>query len=227
MPTPLTRRELLLWCQTHIEPFRNHAQAVGLQEEQVTRFANRTEEYALAQAEVERIKIALSIAVRNADSAFAAMRREYSQAVADVRYFAGQQEDAQAVYNLSQVAPRSSGQALPPPGRPSQLSITLNETQGSLTLAWKCTHPRGSSSTTYIVRRRLPGEAAFTFLGATGDKHIEDNTLPADASGVAYTVQAQRGSNVGEVSPIFIVNFGGTATRHAEQTSPANDKHAA
>lgn len=215
MPTPPNRRELLLWCQTHIEPFRNHAQAVGLQEEQVTRFAERTQEYAAAQAEVERIKIALSIAVRNADSAFGAMRREYSQAVADVRYFAGQQEDAQAVYNLSQVTPRSSGQPLPPPGRPTNLSVMLNETQGSLTLAWKCTHPRGSSSATYIVRRRLPGETAFTFLGATGEKQLIDDTLPADASGVAYTVQAQRGSKVGDLSPIFIVNFGGAVASSA------------
>jgi hypothetical protein len=212
MPSPTNRRELLLWCQAHVEPFRNHAEAVGLQEEQVTRFADRTEEFALALAEVERIKIALSLAVRNADSAFGAMRREYSQAVADVRYFAGQQDDAQAVYNLAQVQPRSSGQALPPPGRPQNLSVTLNETQGSLTLAWKCTHPRGGSSVAYIVRRRLPGEDAFAFLATTGEKHVQDTTLPAgNISGVAYTVQAQRGRVMGEASSIFVVNVGSGA----------------
>jgi len=58
------------------------------------------------------------------------------------------------------------------------------------------------------VRRRLPGEAAFTFVGATGAKTFDDATIPEGISQVEYTVQAVRSDLNGPVSDIFVINFG-------------------
>jgi hypothetical protein len=103
---------------------------------------------------------------------------------------------------------------VPPPGRPSGLTVQLDATTGSLTLRWKAANPTNARGTTYIIRRKLPGETEFAFIGVSGKKRFVDETLMLGAGegilapAVQYTVQGQRANLSGPVSPIFTVNFG-------------------
>lgn len=76
--------------------------------------------------------------------------------------------------------------------------------------------PPGAAGTSYIVRRRLPGEGEWSFIGVSGRKEFVDDTLIAGpgvregihAPAVQYTVQGQRSDPSGPLSEIFTVNFG-------------------
>lgn len=202
------RADVLAWCQAHTENFATNAVAIGLTSQQAVDFGALTDGYASAAGEVEKARIALRLAVDNADNAYTLMRRSMTQAVSDIRYHALQQTDPQVVYNLAQVPPRANPSTLPPPGRPNDFSVELLDATGALQLRWKCVNPRGTSGTSYIVRRKLPGETAFTFIGVTGERRFVDNTFTAGPDSVEYTVQAQRADSAGPLSAIFQINFG-------------------
>jgi hypothetical protein len=58
------------------------------------------------------------------------------------------------------------------------------------------------------VRRKLPSESVFMFVGVTGEKRFVDSTLFAGPDSVQHTVQGQRADAAGPVSEVFTVNFG-------------------
>ncbi len=97
-----------------------------------------------------------------------------------------------------------------------QESATLDASGGNLTLRWKAANPAGTSGTSYIIRRRLPGESEFAFIGVSGKKEFVDDSVSfgpevregIHAPAVQYTVQGQRADSSGPLSPIFTVNFG-------------------
>lgn len=202
------RADVLAWCQAHIDIFSTSAVAIGLSASQAAEFGVLTGNYASAEGEVEKARIALRLAVDNANNAYTLMRRSMTQAVSDIRYFALQQSDPQAIYNLAQVPPRANPSQLPPPGRPNDFSVELIDATGALQLRWKCVNPRGTSGTSYIVRRKLPGETSFSFIGVTGERRFVDNTFTAGPDSVEYTVQAQRADRAGIESSVFQINFG-------------------
>jgi hypothetical protein len=202
------RADVLAWCQAHTDIFATNAVAIGLTSQQAVDFETLTGDYAAAFGEVEKARIALRLAVDNADNAYTLMRRSMTQAVSDIRYFALQQNDPQTVYNLAQVPPRADPSSLPPPGRPTDFSVELLDATGALQLRWKCINPRGTSGTSYIVRRKLPGETVFSFVGVTGERRFVDNTFTAGPDSVEYTVQAQRADRAGLMSAVFQINFG-------------------
>ena len=202
------RADVLAWCQAHTDIFATNAVAIGLTSQQAVDFETLTGDYAAAFGEVEKARIALRLAVDNANNAYTLMRRSMTQAVSDIRFFALQQNDPQAIYNLSQVPPRATPSQLPPPGRPNDFSVELLDATGALQLRWKCINPRGTSGTSYIVRRRLPGETTFSFIGVTGERRFVDQTFTAGPDSVEYTVQAQRADRAGIESSVFQINFG-------------------
>ncbi|GMU84513.1 MAG: hypothetical protein AMXMBFR47_43820 [Planctomycetota bacterium] len=88
------------------------------------------------------------------------------------------------------------------------MTVTLDASGGNITLRWKAANPTGTSGTSYIIRRRLPGESEFSFIGVFGKKEFIDDSLIAGPDSVQYTVQGQRADSSGPLSPIFTVNFG-------------------
>ena len=125
-----------------------------------------------------------------------------------IRAFAEQQANPNAVYNLAQIPPSSEPTTAPPPAQPTDLTVTLEASSGDLMLSWKASNPTGTSGTSYIIRRKLPGESAFSFIGVSGKKKFVDTTLVAGPDSVQYTVQGQRADSTGPVSPVFMVTFG-------------------
>jgi hypothetical protein len=202
------RAAFLEWCQTHAPIFTDNAAEIGLTEAQATAFAATTTLAAARALAQDAAKQAQKVATQEANDTFAELRAGAGDAVRSIRAFAELQAKPNDVYNLAQISPPAPPSPAPPPAQPTDLTVTLDSSSGNLLLKWKATNPAGTSGTSYIIRRKLPGETAFTFLGVAGTKEFVDETLIAGPDSVQYTVQGQRGASSGPLSPIFVVNFG-------------------
>lgn len=202
------RSDFLAWCQAHAGVFVDQAAAVGLTVEQAAAFAGATEFAAaqlLAQGQAAQ---AAKTATEAAGAAFGALRSSAGRTVELIRAFARSAPQPGEVYQRAQLPAPAAPRPAPPPAQPENLRVALDPSGGQLSLSWKCRNPRGTSGTTYLVRRKLPGEADFAFLGVSGRKNFTDATLPAGSASVQYTIQAQRADLSGPLSPIFTVHFG-------------------
>lgn len=202
------RATFLEWCQGHTAVFTAQAEQIGLTIEQAGAFSTATTAAAaalLAQQQAIQQARAATQAVQNF---FAALRGTAGDTVRLIRAFAETQANPTTIYNLAQIPPPAQPSPAPPPAQPTELRVALDPSGGQVELRWKAANPAGTAGTSYIVRRRLPGEAAFTYLGTTGKKRFVDATLPAGVASVQYTVQGQRSDQSGPLSPICTVQFG-------------------
>jgi len=188
---------------------------------------------------------AAMVATMAAKDAVRELREQCGSAVRSIRAFADTQPQPNEIYVAAQISQPDAPSPTPPPAQPQRLKVTLGATPGipnsgpngnnlaalantgtgAITLRWKCRNPPGTSNTTYLVRRRLPGEAAFTFIGATGKKAFVDVTLPAGAAHAEYTVQGQRGSRVGRESEIYTMHIGALGPRAASMATDSVAMH--
>lgn len=202
------RAAFLQWCQAHAPVWTANAAAIGLTPAQATTFDTQTDALAAAILAQEQAKQNYQVATQEVNGAYAALRASAGDDVRLIRAYAESQSKPEVVYNIAQIPPPAAPTPMPPPGQPTDLTVTLAPSNGDLTLRWKCTNPPGAAGTSYIIRRRLPGESEFTFLGVSGKKEFVDNTLVAGPDSVQYTVQGQRSDSSGPLSAIFTVNFG-------------------
>ncbi len=204
---PTTPRSAFLgWCQGHAKVFVDNAAAIGLTPAQATAFKTATDTTAAATQGQQEAKQAGKVATEKAANSYTSLHASAGEAVRLIRAFAESQADPAVVYELAQIPPPTPPSPAPAPAQPQELSATLDPTTGHLTLRWKATNPRGG--TTYLVSRKLPGQADFAFLGVTGLKNFVDSTLPAGPQSVQYIVQGQRADSSGPVSAVLVVNFG-------------------
>lgn len=201
------RAAFLAWCQAHAPVFTINATAIGLTAAQVTAFKALITNAAAAADDQEASKQAAKSATTKATNIFADLRSEASDLVRIIRTFAVTRDDPN-VYVLAEIPPPGSPSPVPPPAMPTDLTVTLDGSSGDLALSWKASNPVGASGTSYIVRRKLPGESTFAFVGVTGTKRFVDGTFSAGPDSVQYTVQGQRSDSTGPLSAIFTVNFG-------------------
>jgi hypothetical protein len=208
-PIPRSPRgEVLKFGNSHKAIFIANAAGVGIQPSDATKFADAVNDAQTATDEQETIKNAYRTATTNTNSAFSHLLTVQGDVIRKIRAFAEASADPQAVYTLAQIPPVASPSVMAPPGKPTNMKVTLDTSTGWLNLAWKCTNPEGASGTSYIVRRRVPGTTEFTFIGVTGSKKFVDKTFFAGPDSVEYTVQGQRSDQSGPVSEVFVVNFG-------------------
>ena len=204
------RSAVYTWAQAHIAPWTSNAEEIGLDNEIATEFGEKVLAYQAAAAASEAARIASETATRNATEAFNTMRRALTANVTTIRTFAQRQADPNVVYSLAEVPPRQDPSVLPPPGQPTNLNVSLISATGAIELKWKCVNPRGTSGTSYIVKRRLTNDDTFTFIGVTGERRFVDNTFIAGPDSVQYNVQAQRADSAGPVSEAIVIHFGRT-----------------
>jgi hypothetical protein len=202
------RTDLLKWCEAHVPAFNADPEAIGLSPGQAADFALLAHEAAAALVAQEKAQQLALVATRQAQAAFAALQAGAGDAVRSIRAFAELAAEPNAVYASAQIAPPADATPTPPPAKPRRLRVTLEAATGALELSWKATSPRRAGGTAYIIRRRLPGETAFGFLGVTGVKTFVDNTVPAGVEQVQYSVQGQRGAKAGPVSEVLTVAMG-------------------
>ncbi len=217
------RAAFLDWCLVHRPIFEQHAAAIGLRPGQAEAFAAAADAAAAARLAAAEAREAAQLLTARAEEALGRLRAAAGDAVRCIRLRAAADPDPVAIYALAQVRPPADPAPLPPPGQPGRLSVRLEAATGALALRWAAVNPPGSGGTVYLVRRRLPGEAEFAFLAATGRKAHVDETLPAGTEQVEYTVQGLRGRQCGPVSPILTVCFGrrpdGTRTAYARSAA--------
>jgi hypothetical protein len=202
------RGAFLLWCQEHAPVWTTNALDIGMTAAQATAFSGAVTAANASNIAVEAARQAYRTAVDTNNDNFAALRSLAGDDVRTIRAFAENAEKPGAIYALAQIPPPADPQPAPPPGMPTDLSVSIEPATGNLELKWKSTNPAGTSGTSYIVRRKLPGETAFSFIGVTGSKKFVDATFFAGPDSVQYTVQGQRADSSGPMSEVFTINFG-------------------
>lgn len=202
------RAQVLAYCQVHVEPFTQHAAAIGLSPTALTNFVSATQEHAEAESQLEAARIAYAAAASHVKRTYVAMTTALSQSVAMVRQHAVQTRDIN-VYNLAQVPPIAKRSKMPAPGAVHSARAKLQTNTGAIVLSWKTSNPQNAKGTSYVVRRKLAQEQDFAFVGITGDTSFQDAPLPAGTLSVQYTITAQRGKLSSEESPIVTVHVNG------------------
>ena len=202
------RTAFLDWCQTHERVFIDHAAALGLTPAMAAAFKTATEAAVAKVLDQEAAKQAALVATQAAQGALDALDTAAGDIVRTIKAVAQNAPDPNLIYNLAQIPPPARPAPAPPPAQPTDLCVTLGTTDGALRLSWKAANPPGTSGTAYIIRRRLPGEGGFAYVGVSGKKTFVDDTFIAGPECVQYTVQGQRADSSGPVSPIFTVSFG-------------------
>ena len=218
------RSAFVLWCQSHAPVFVDHAAEIGLGETQADDFDTATQYAKAALMAQARAQQAAAVATQNAKAAMASLKRQAGQAVQSIRAFAQVAESPMAVYATARIPQIAAPSPVPPPAQPKNLDARLDATTGFLTLRWKAVHPTNARGTSYIIRRKLPGETAFSFIGVAGKKTFVDDTLTAGAHHAQYTVQAQRASLSGPVSAALTVHFGKPGKTAAKQDQNAAEQ---
>jgi hypothetical protein len=198
---------VLVWCQNHFQIFLDNYEEIGLTQDQANAFKSSTLDCASAATQQEVARQAAENATANFGDKYRVMRGNMTRAISAIRSHA-EETDNPAVLITAQVPARQDPSTLPPPGQPSNLTVDLISPSGALQLRWRANNPRGAQGTSYIVRRKLPSETAFSFIGVTGEKRFVDNGFTAGPDSVQYTVQGQRADSAGPESEIFTVRFG-------------------
>ena len=202
------RAAFLAWCEAHKSIFADNALQIGLTANQATVFTNATNTANGDLTAQTVAKDAAMAATVTCDDSFGVLRHLAGEMVRSIKTYAEMQKEPNTVYTLAQIPPPATPTPMPPPGQPTNLTVTLATSNGELTLRWKCENPSGAAGTSYIIKRKLPTQSAFEFVGVSGKKEFVDNTLFAGPDSVQYTVQGQRSDMSGPVSEVFIVNFG-------------------
>lgn len=202
------RSDVLAFAQAHQQVWTTNAAAIGMTPAQATNFKNAVSAYAGLQTQADAATFALRTLNAQTSESYADMRRQMSDAVRSIRAFAELQAKPDTIYALAQIpAPQPAGIA-PPPAQPINVAASIIAPSGAIELRWKATNPAGTSGTSYIVRRKLPSESTFTFVGVSGEKRFVDSTFIAGPDSVQYTVQGQRADSAGPTSQVFTLNFG-------------------
>ena len=202
------RSSFLLWCQSHAPIFIAEATTIGLTAAQAEQFAARTLAAQEARTAYDTARQAARSAHQKMLDALAELRFDAGLAVQSIRARAAGSDNPVAVYAAAKIDPPSKPSPSEPPAQPKTLRVALDASSGALTLRWKAANPAGTQGTSYIIRRRLPGENGWTILGVAGKKRFVDNSLVAGTPQAEYIVQGLRSGTAGPPSQIFLVTFG-------------------
>lgn len=206
---PRDQAKLALWARVHAEAWSADPAALGLTEERVAAFRDVVDAYDARRSEAIAARNAARSATEASNQARLKMRNAASDLVKTIRAFAAIEGDS-GVLIKAMIPEIANASPVPAPGQPTDPSFSLGS-DGALTLSWTAKHPTGSDRVVYLVRRKLPGEDRFTFIGASGEKSFTDDTLPQGVAGATYVITAQRGRVKGPDSLMYSVSFGSVA----------------
>ncbi len=190
-----------------VQTWQGDPEAVGLDAGRVAALQAANDAAAAAQQQLEAARQTTERATSVFNNACNTVRQLAGQCVRSIDAFALASGDPNAVWELAAVPalrPRGAGKS---PAQPRAFTAGLNG-NGSLTVKWKCSNPRGVSGVVYQVSRRLNNTGPFSVLDTVGGKQFVDGSIPAGTFAVTYKVVGKRGQRVGPVSDQFTVQFG-------------------
>ena len=196
-----------MFGNTHGVPWTVNKVALAISDTQLTDFKNAAGK---AQAAFDAAEVARQASKAATDSYYAAVATLRSKAADCVRTIQNKAKATNdpSLYGLAQISPPDPrSQTGQPPAQPTGLRAALNS-DGSITLTWKCSNPRGVSRVVYFVKRKLGTETTFTLADTVGDKSFTDSNLPFGTHQAVYMVTGKAGSLSGPGSAQFTVMFG-------------------
>lgn len=201
---PKNMLDRVQWCENHLATFTTNATAIGTSSAAVTALGTLTSTARAAFDAQQVAQDAAKDATGDFHIAVDAMTNGAADIVRQIKAKAAIAGDS--IYTLASIPIPAPPSPVGPPGTPTDFKASLNP-DGSLNLAWKCVNPAGSQGTTYQVYRKLSGEGAFTFIGATGTRTFLDDTVPSTGAPINYQIVALRSTATGTAA-VFVVNFG-------------------
>ena len=211
---PRDRAQFLVWSEAHAPLWSSVGTTVGLTTGQINEYKSAVDNLRQKVTAQQVAKDALRAATEAAADAERDTKLLTSDLVRSIRAFATNSANPAVVYQTAQIPAPSSGTPVPPPGQPTDFRIELNS-NGSITIRWKCANPEGSGSVVYFVQRKLLGETNFSIIGGSGEKAFTDETLPVGIDGATYIISAQRGQVSGQPSRQLTVTFGSGGAERA------------
>jgi hypothetical protein len=204
---PRDNAQMVTFGNMHIDPWNVNMVAIGVASADYMDFKSAASDAQAALTAAETARINSKAATDAYYSAVAKLRAKAAICVRSIQAKAKATGDTN-IYALAQISPpdpRShTGQ---PPAQPTTLRATLNP-DGSITLTWKCSNPRGVSRVVYFVQRKLDTETEFTLVDTVGEKMFTDKNLPFGTQQAVYMITGKAGSLTGPVSEAFTVMFG-------------------
>lgn len=199
---PSNRTQALTWVEAHIDPWTDNQAAIDLSVAQVAAIT----QLATTAREKRTAATAAAQSARNATQEWHAaadqMKQLSSDLIIDIKAYA-RGDGGEQVYTLAQINPKDPPGEAPPPAVPSDMRTSLTN-EGFVAMTWK---GKGPTGTRYHVRRRLPSESTFAFLGDTSDKNFTDETVPQGTTRVDYQIVAVHTDKSVPGEPFF-VQFG-------------------
>lgn len=202
---PNDRRELVAFGMLHDELWVAKMSEIGLNSQMTTDFKEATEEAFTAMQAADAARQAAKAATEIFYNKVRDLRSIGSDCVRAIQTYARNgHPDAYGTAQIPGPQPRGQGQ---PPAQPYDIRAELNS-NGSITLTWKCSNPNGVSRVVYQVTRRLAGQTSFTLIDGVGEKRFNDLTLPAGTASASYIITGRAGGLSGPASEQFTVQFG-------------------
>ncbi|HZW07187.1 MAG TPA: hypothetical protein VFF65_08680 [Phycisphaerales bacterium] len=216
MTYPRKLSELIPWAVAHAEIWKTAPATLGLSVTQAAALDNAAKAAATAYADALAAREKSKIQTATQNTKVREMLTLLQQDIDIIRFFALNSADPDAVFQAAQLEPPQPPQPVGPPAQPTHVTVCLNIMTGAPELAWKASNPPGGGGITYIIKRKLAGESAFTFVGVapnsgTDARQYTDNTLPLGTDSVSYSITGTR-SGVSGASTEVVVRFGSVGT---------------
>lgn len=199
--------EYINWATLHAAQWKNNAAALGIATGDAAQYEADIVKLAGQYAAQLEAEANFRAAVETTRQLITDTRRETADLIRTIRGTAANSDDPTAVYTLALIPTPAAPSPVPPPAQPSDVKVGIDIDSGAMVLSWKASNPSNGAGTSYIVKRKLAGESAFTFVGVTGLKTFTDDTLPAGTDSVSYQINGQRG-NVSGPTRAVTVNVG-------------------
>jgi hypothetical protein len=200
------------WINSRTPVWKAAPATVGLTAAQATAIDNAAKELEIAYAAANKARQESKNATAFQDGALRAALTLLQQDIRIIDAYAANSPSPAGVYNAADIDPPATPQPVPAPGNVTDITFGIDIVSGAPIIKWKGNNPGGSSNVSYIIKRKLQGEAHFAFVGVSGSsgpdaRTFTDNTLPQGVDSVSYTITAQRGSVAGPATQIS-VRFG-------------------
>jgi hypothetical protein len=173
------------FAESHVAPWTSNSVAMGSSAPTVTAWSAKVTAARAAYTAQTAAKLASRNATNALNEAVRDMVEATSQIITQVKAKAAFGGDS--IYALASLPVPATPAPVPPPGKPTDLSVTLDDT-GVLGLAWKCVNPENSHGVIYQIWRQIGEAGELKYLGGTGEKDFVDNTLPAGSGFVIYQI---------------------------------------
>ncbi len=200
---------MVVFGTTHEAPWTLNKVAIGISDAQLMDFKTKSGKARGTFDAAEQARLASKAATETYYAAVAALRASAADCVRTIQNKAKSTGDP-AIYGLAEIpSPDPRSATAPPPAQPFDIRAQVNG-DGSLTLFWKASNPRGVSSVVYKVQRGF-GAGPFNLLDTSGGKTYNDDSIPVGTNSVSYIVTGKRGGQSGPMSEIFTARFGSVA----------------